>query len=136
MIILVYFYVQDFYTIATLSLFRPKPTVHTNSEVWVVTDFSVTVIQIKKTLTKKRSYIRLCVQPGHVQLPNKYPGFFGGVSKFLCIHIQCPSWKYNFGCIFKITCPCSKEIILLYSVYDYIKNKVPYIPLHNKIFAS
>jgi hypothetical protein len=46
-------------TRAMLSQFRLKPTM--NSEAWVVTDFSVTVVQIKKTLTKKRSYIRLCV---------------------------------------------------------------------------
>jgi hypothetical protein len=33
----------------------------------------------------------------------KIPCFLEGVSKFLCIHIQCPLWKYNFGRIFKIT---------------------------------
>ncbi len=75
----------------------------TNSEAWVMTDFSVTVVQIKKTLTKKRSYIQLCVRPGCVQLPKKYPVFLGGVSKFLSIHIRCALLKYNFGCIFKIS---------------------------------
>ncbi len=28
----------------------------------------------------------------------KIPRFFQGVSKFLCIQIQYPSWKYDFGC--------------------------------------
>jgi hypothetical protein len=92
---------MGFYTIATLSLFRPKPTNCTNSEVWVVTDFSVTVIQIKK-LTKKRSYIRLGVRPGRVQLPKKYPGFFRG--------------GYQSSSVFTYDVPCGNMTLVVFSI--------------------
>jgi hypothetical protein len=104
-IILVYFYVRDFlYHSYTIPVYAKAHC--TNSEAWVVTDFSITVVQIKKT-NKKRSCIRLCVLPGRVQLPKKYPGFFGGYHSSSVL-----SWKYDFGSIFKITCPCLKEILL------------------------
>jgi hypothetical protein len=35
--------------------------------------------------------------------PSKNTHFLGGVSEFLCIDIRYPLWKYDFGCIFKIT---------------------------------
>ena len=44
---------------------------------------------------------------GRTTSPQKYPSFSEGVSEFLLVGIQSPSWKYDNGRIFKIT-PCHR----------------------------
>jgi hypothetical protein len=67
-----------------------------------VADFAVTVVQIKKPLTKKVVNTMLCTTWGCKNTP-KTPQFWGGVPEFLCTEVQFPLWKYDMGCIFKAT---------------------------------
>ena len=52
----------------------------------------------------------LCTTMPWCNYPKNTPQFLGGVSKFLCADIRRPSWKYDFGRIFKITRTCWNEI--------------------------
>ena len=54
-----------------------------------VTNFSVTVVQMCKSLTKKVIKTTLCTRPGHTQLPYKSHGYGGvSVSEFLSMDVQ------------------------------------------------
>ena len=66
----------------------------------------LTVVHIftPPSLPNKKMVVKttLCTTGG-VQPPPKYPSFSEGVSEFLLVGIQSPSWKYDNGRIFKIT---------------------------------
>jgi len=84
-----------------------QPTGQPTNFALCATDFSVTVVHKFLTpnfpLTKKRSQKQPCVLLGAYKLPQNTPVFLEGVSELLHVDIQCPSWKYNNGSIFKKT---------------------------------
>ena len=78
------------------------------------------------SVTKKKVLKTTLCTTVRAQLSPKYPGFSEGVLELLYRDMLCPSWKYDNGRIFKITCRYSKKILLcvqLYTLRKYLSKK-------------